>query len=70
MARTTTTTNIHGVKAIRVRATVFETFVSHEFTFETTDGGTITVSGFAPEILTIEGGEFVNFAASGETEPA
>ena len=49
-----TTTNIHGVRAIRVRPTVFETFVSHEITFVLKDGGEVTVSGFAPELLTID----------------
>jgi hypothetical protein len=63
------TTNIHRVKAIRVRATVFETFVSHEFTFKTEDGGEITVSGFASSVLTIEGADHVNHVASGETKP-
>jgi len=49
-----TTTNIHGVKAIRVLPKIFRDFVSNEITFELEDGGTVTVSGFAGKVLPIE----------------
>jgi hypothetical protein len=48
-----TTTNIHGVKSIRVIPVIFSTFVAHTVVFETAEGE-ITVSGFAPELLSVE----------------
>lgn len=44
------TTNIHGVKAIRLERTDFGSFVSHKVVFET-DDGVVEVSGFAPHDL-------------------
>ncbi|MGJ7512382.1 hypothetical protein [Variovorax sp. GT1P44] len=49
-----TTTNIHGVKSIRVVPTVFRDFVSHLVVFELIGGGEVTVSGFAPELLSVD----------------
>lgn len=49
-----TTTNIHGVKAIRVVPTIFSDFVSHAVIFELEGGGEVCVSGFSPELLTLE----------------
>lgn len=48
-----TTTNIHGVKAIRIVPKVFPNFVAHEIIFELEDGD-VTVSGFASTMLPIE----------------
>lgn len=47
------TTNIHGVKAIRMARIDFGGFVSHKFLFET-ESGLVEISGFALESLEVE----------------
>jgi hypothetical protein len=48
-----TSTNIHGVKAIRIVPKVFGSFVAHDVVFELEDGE-VHVSGFSPKMLAIE----------------
>lgn len=68
------TTNVHRITAIRVKATSLGSgraaFISTEFTFVAEDGTTSTVSAFSKDFLQIEGASHVNHIASGEPEPA
>ncbi len=68
------TTNVHRITAIRVKATPLgagsAAFISTEFTFVAEDGTTSTVSAFSKDFLQIEGSDHVNHVASGEQEPA
>ena len=48
------TANIHNVASIKLRVVDFGNFVSHELTFETADGSTVTVSAFANQRISVE----------------
>jgi len=47
------TTNIHGVKSVRLVRIEYGDFVEHKFVFETGDGD-VVISGFAPAALEVE----------------
>lgn len=65
----TTTTNIHGVTALKVKSKEFtglNPFWSTEVTGTDKDGREFSFSFFSREPLTIEGAEHVNAVASKE----